>query len=486
MIKKNNIFEKLISSLPYLFVLISSIHFPQDPDLGWHLKYGEYFFQNGKVLRDNIFSQMMPDFKWANTSWGTDLITYFTFHNFGFFGISLLGAVVITLTFYFFSKASKLSFFQESLIFPIIIYFMNPLNTVSFRGQLLSLLFLGILVFILTFSNKNKKILYFISPLFFLWSNLHGQFLIGLFLFLGFIIVKILNGYLLLKTNKRTLASEGKFWGIIFFFSFLSTFINPFGFEIYKEAIAHFINPDLKLIAEYLPFEDLTTPWWNFVVISVLAVWGGILFFAEGKFLKKIPKIFLFLTTYFFSFFIRRYAWMMYYLSIPLLKPVANLLEPNSKKYKYISGSVVLTLIALVVLYLKLPLSKYTKFSWDDYCRYNTCSKAAAEFIIKNKLNKPDLLTMYNWGGWLIWNYPEIKPTIDGRMHLWRDEKGYSGFSEFIAIEQNITDIDKTRYNSAFFSSQKAVYQRLIELVKKGRWKLVYQDNYSNVFIRNK
>jgi len=486
MTNKTTILKNLFLFLPYLFVFISSINFPTDPDLGWHLKYGEYFFQHKRILRDNTFSQMMPNYQWANTSWATDLISYFTFHNFGFFGLSILGALVITFTFYFFAKAASLSFFEKSLIFPIVIYLMSPLNIVSFRGQLLSLLFLGILSYLLSFSENNKKITYFFPILFFFWSNIHGQFLIGLALFLGIIIVKISKDYLLQNIPKNKIAEESKLLTLTFLFSFLATFLNPFGIKIYKDAFSHFINPDLKLIAEYLPFEDLSTSWWNFIAISALTLWGGILFLAEGKLIRSIPKIFLFLTTYFFSFFVRRYAWMMYYLSIPLLKPVASFLEPNSPKYKFISGSVIFVFAIIIIFFLKSPFSKYYNFSWNDYCRYNMCSEKAAEFIIKNKLNRKDLLTMYNWGGWLIWNYPQIKPTIDGRMHLWRDEKGYSGFEEFYAIEQNLTDIDKTKYNSAFFSPQKPVYQRLTELTQQKKWKMIYQDNYSAVFIRNK
>ncbi|MEK9175970.1 MAG: hypothetical protein AAB520_00845, partial [Patescibacteria group bacterium] len=58
----------LIILFLYLGIFIFSIHLPQDPDLGWHLKYGEYFFENGSVLRDNTFSALMPDYKWSNSS----------------------------------------------------------------------------------------------------------------------------------------------------------------------------------------------------------------------------------------------------------------------------------------------------------------------------------------------------------------------------------------------------------------------------------
>ncbi|OGH39317.1 MAG: hypothetical protein A3B44_02440 [Candidatus Levybacteria bacterium RIFCSPLOWO2_01_FULL_38_21] len=483
--KNYNIFEKLIQVFPYLFVFLASVHSPTDPDLGWHLKYGEYFFKYGRVLRDNTFSQLMPDYKWANTSWATDLISYFTFHNFGFLGLTILGAVVITLTFYFFSKSAQLSFFEESLIFPLTIYFMHPLNSISFRGQLLSLLFLGILFYLLSIYTQKKKVTYFIPFLFLAWSNIHGEFLLGLFLFLGWTVVRLLNNYFFLKIKLRETLAETKFLGLIFLFSIFFTFLNPFGIEIYKNVLHHAISPDLKLIVEYLPFNDLSTPWWNLIIIATLAFWGIIILFAENKFIKRIPEISLFGVTYALSLFVRRYAWMMFYLSIPFLKPVANFLEPNQKKYKYISGSIIILLITIPVVYFKFPLSRYYNFSWDQYCTYNFCSKGAVEFIIKNNLQKKKLLTMYNWGGWIIWNYPEVKPTIDGRMHLWKDKKGYSAFDEYFAIEQNFTDVDKSKYDAVFISPEKHVYKRLIELVNEGKWKLVYKDNYSGIFIRN-
>lgn len=486
MFRKSDIFTKLLDLFPFLFVFIASMHFPTDPDLGWHLKYGEYFFQHGRVLRDNTFSQLMPDFKWANTSWGTDLISYFTFHNFGFFGLIILGAIVITSTFYFFSKAARLSFFEKSLIFPLIIYFMDPLNAISFRGQLLSLLFLGMLFYLLNVYEQKRKLAYLIPLLFLFWSNLHGQFLIGLLLFLGWLIIRLLNKYFLFKINLNKIILEGKSLGFIFFLSVAFSLINPFGIGIYKDTLRYFINPDLKLIAEYLPFSDLSTPWWSLVVIVTLASCGVVILLAENKFIDKIPKISLFSATYILSLSVRRYAWMMYYLSIPLLQPVAHFLEPNTKKYKYISGSIILLIVTILAIYIKLPFSNYYNFSWSQYCNYDYCSDKAARFIINNNLQNEKLLTMYNWGGWLIWNYPQIKPTIDGRMHLWKDKNGYSGFDEFFAIEQNFVDVNKTKYDVVFISPEKPVYARLTQLTKERKWKLLYSDDSSGVFIKNK
>ena len=81
--------EKLIENIiPYIIVFTASIYRPYDSDLGWHLEYGEYFFKNGHILKDNIFSTMMTDYKWANLSWATDILTYIVFNNFSFFGLT--------------------------------------------------------------------------------------------------------------------------------------------------------------------------------------------------------------------------------------------------------------------------------------------------------------------------------------------------------------------------------------------------------------
>ena len=143
--------------LPYLAVFLNSLFHPADPDLGWYLKYGLYFFDKHEILKENIFSNQMANFKWVNHSWGTDLISYLTFDSFGFLGLSILGALIIRATFYFFAKATRLDNFEKALIFPFIIYFLSSMNSVSFRGQLLSLMFLGILFYILTVTTSRHS-----------------------------------------------------------------------------------------------------------------------------------------------------------------------------------------------------------------------------------------------------------------------------------------------------------------------------------------
>src|SRR4029078_13720958 len=101
------VFKFIVNLLPYLFVFIATLYLPRDPDLGWHLKYGEYFFQHYQILRENIYSTLMPHYIWANGSWGTDILTYILYATGGFLGLIIAAAVIVTLTFFFFSKAAR-------------------------------------------------------------------------------------------------------------------------------------------------------------------------------------------------------------------------------------------------------------------------------------------------------------------------------------------------------------------------------------------
>src|SRR3990167_5872725 len=74
-----------------------------DPDFGWHYKYGEYFFNNSHLLRQNIFSYNFANYEWANSYWLSEL-AFFIFYR--FFGtitagiiFSAVGSFILTAIF---------------------------------------------------------------------------------------------------------------------------------------------------------------------------------------------------------------------------------------------------------------------------------------------------------------------------------------------------------------------------------------------------
>lgn len=484
MVKKLHTF--LQSFLPYLTVFLATIHRPIDPDLGWHLKYGEYFFKHYQILKENTFATEMPGFIWANISWGADLVYYAFYRLGGFLGLTLGGAAVVTLTFYFFTKAFKLDYWEKAIIFPIILFFMNPVNANSFRGQQLSLLFLGILVYLFTrFEEERGKSLYFVPLLFLIWANTHGLFVLGLGVF------GLWEGFFLLseyfdKKKINALFPYAKHFFIVTFITILVTFIHPYGIEIYEDALLHFNDPLLKRVAEYLPAAELSQQWMNLIFTAVFAGIGIIGYVISGLWKKKIPQIGVFSVLYLLSTWVRRYSWAMYYLIIPFLKAPAGFIKPDNKRNIFYGATLLFTIYITVILMLKQPYDQFAKMDWNTFCRiFGRCSPQAAD-ILKDYYIEGKTMTLYNWGGWLIWNYPDMKPSTDGRMHLWRDEKGFSAFEHDYAIEQNIKDVHDSKYDVVYTATYKPVYKRLLELTEEKKWIFVYKDPTTAIFTRIK
>lgn len=174
----------------------------------------------------------------------------------------------------------------------------------------------------------------------------------------------------------------------------------------------------------------------------------------------------------------------MYYMLIIFISPVAAIFKPKTKKTVFKFATVVFVIYTFAALYLKGPFNKYTNMSWDIYCeRFNKCSLQAASELKKYYI-EGKTMTLYNWGGWLIWNYPDLKPSTDGRMHLWLDENGYSAFEHDYKLEQDITDIDDSQYEVVFTGKFKPIYNRLVELVNEDKWEMVYEDDTTAIFIR--
>lgn len=465
----------IVRLLPYLIVFVGSLYHPRDPDLGWHLRYGEYFFTHGEILRANTFSQLMPDFMWVNSSWMTDLISYVAYQWGGFLGLALASSTVVTLTAFFFSRWAKLTWWDEIFLFPLLLFLLEPVISVSFRGQLISFLFLGILFFLIGAYKQGKRIaLVAIPPLFALWGNLHGQFfmglaLFGLWIFVSILIDRVIRGPLL----------------VAFVVSVAAALINPFGTGIYEEALIHIRNPDLQLVAEYLPIDERSDIWRNHTLVTGILILGGTYLVFTDRWRHTTPEISILLLLYGLSFWVRRYAWPFYWFSLFALQPLASQLAPPNQMSRHISAGVIgMGLLASVVL-LKTPVSQFTSMTWESYCRLALCSPKAAEMV--TTLDRGEkLFTTYDFGGWLIWNYREILPTIDGRMHLWRDKSGYRAISFYWPIEQNLSDIDATDYDLAFVSAKKPVSDRLEQLVTQGTWERLYRDDITDIYRRVK
>ena len=71
----------LFSSIFFIFFLS-----PVDNDLGWHLRYGEYFLEHGRPLMENTLSVLMAGYRWPNSYILYQPLVAFVYRHFSFWG----------------------------------------------------------------------------------------------------------------------------------------------------------------------------------------------------------------------------------------------------------------------------------------------------------------------------------------------------------------------------------------------------------------
>ena len=91
----------------------------------------------------------------------------------------------------------------------------------------------------------------------------------------------------------------------------------------------------------------------------------------------------------------------------------------------------------------------------------------------------------YDWGGFLIWQFPEQKVFVDGRMPYWKTSNRFPFLEEQYAISAQSGSIEmlENTYGVDWIMIRPG---RQLALVLSGQkdWKLVYHDTIAMIYYR--
>lgn len=485
---------------PYLFVLgclilifFASLKTPYDPDMGWHLQNGHYLLTNQlQVPKTDIYSYTMADYPLIMHEWVSDIIMYGIYRYLGFWGLSLIFAVLATAAFFIVAKSIKAKI--EYQVIAALIGALASYTIVGIRPQVITLLFLGILLFILYRfkENPNSNTIYWLLPLFLLWVNMHGGFVIGLFTLVLYLVAEFLQIffhkiYQGIKTHQYYIKiSLPKHWFKLFYLTLLSgiaTLVNPYFWRVYVEIYSTLRDPLLKSsIAEWFPVTLKSSQSYFFLLYVVLIFILGLLFYKRLKF----TSVFMFLVFGYIGITSWRNMPLFIIFSIPLWVFFVKGLVGETLS-KLVSSKLILTLLILAVAIngyqqvkgvIKSNSSEVAMAKYSEY-RY----PYDAVLYLKAHPPKGNMFNYYNWGGYLIWQLPAYKVFIDGRMPSWRYNGKYvwQDFHDAITLQSNWQDILEKYKVSWIFLDRNSP---LAFVLASSGWKNVYVDDLAIISIK--
>ena len=175
-----------------------------DNDIWWHLKVGDWMVEHLAVPHTGILSRTAANRPWVAYSWGYEVLMSFAYKWFGLMGIGFYGTLltiaVAAAVYWMLQRISGR--FWVSLVLAAVVSSAFLFNGMP-RPVFFSMVLFCVMLALLVEANRTGRIetLYWLPLIFFVWANLHIQFIYGLFLV----------GLLLASTLALRMANS---WGI--------------------------------------------------------------------------------------------------------------------------------------------------------------------------------------------------------------------------------------------------------------------------------
>jgi tetratricopeptide (TPR) repeat protein len=506
----------------FLFLLIFAVFKINDPDTLQYLADGKLILSHGLGANFCSFNYVHTVCQQAYIhEWLFYLLTYVVYLAGKWNGLVLLQIVLVIATFIPLFLTARI--FRYSILSAGIFFFLAVLvgmDRFMLRADLFGLMMTTWSYFILRYYietklyEKKTHVRYLIPLLLFLmqvvWTNTHASFYLP-FLFIGAYFFSNCISFTIdrWKYKKKETFLSKKFYAILLIFgiTLVGSLVNPFGLMafFYDFTFLHQFGPilhytNLEWMSPYTPsnFYFLSTysiTLYKFVLVPIIIL--------PFIMLKKIrfPDIFILLAFLYLSVsYVRNTA--LYALFIALIMPYyldkftifwGCYFEKTKQSLLLASIGKVLCMSILIIssLYIIHDVMTNNFYITDQQTRRfgfglseNVFPAGAATFVEKNNL-KGNMFNDFGIGTYLNWRfYPARKTFIDG------DTFSPQGF----ILYHNITtgkvnyNIVARRYGINYFilNHVSADTGNLIQaLYRDKKWKLVYFDEVSVVFVAN-
>lgn len=493
--------DRFIPALAFILIFGMAARAPLDSDLWWHLRAGQASLELGRPLLVDFFSHTRFAEAWTNHSWLAQIVLFAVFYLGGHLA---LGALVSVL-----AAASLLLVYAQMEGHPILRAFILVLAATvaapvwSPRPQLFSLLCFAILGYILYQNRKTGRgRLWLLVPLFILWSNLHGGYVLGMLLIAATAGGLVFDRFFPSPGTPRLpwkRIGQLLLWGAL---GGLAVAANPngpsmwaipfrtVGVGVLRELISEWASPDFHEITQQ-PFL-----WLLFLALGSAALSR-----------RRIagPDLFALLGFAYLGFLARRNFGPFALVAAPALsRHLPEVLSSMADRLAAWSGrqgeawrrgplqvsrlqvspglqaGLNLAILALMAGAALLKLLVVTSPGLLSFQTSVLFPLAAAQWIEKNH-PAGEIFNDYSWGGYLGWTLRGYPVFVDGRTDLYDDgllrsyltaARGEPGWEEVL---------DEHRVNLVLVPTGGGLSRAL---ANSPGWRLGYQDETAVVYLR--
>lgn len=481
--------RRLLKIFPFQVVLAGMVivvlfslvrHGMDDPDIWWHLRNAQYLMQNHQLPRYDTYSFTVAGHPWINHEWLSEVPYYLAWRAFGLVGVKSLSIALMALTFlgllYLCTKAS--GNYKASVAACAFGTFLATVNGGP-RTILFGYVYLvGLLIMLERFRRTGRAPLWAIPPLFALWVNTHGSWLLGMIVFSIIIAAGLVKGqWGLVHAERWSFEQFGKL-ALTWIASVAALFVNPFGSRLvfYPFDLAFRQKLNIAHIAEWVSvdFHDMRGK----------LVLGFIVFLLLSALVRRrrwqLIDLLLLLFGLYCGLTHIRFLFLLGVLAAPLLAKLLDFFPPYRPELEtpIINAVVVCAMIGGLIYFW--PTSHQLQRGLDQ--EYPT---KAVQYLKEHPLRGP-MLNFYLWGGYLGWKDNDLKVFIDSRVDIFEYEGVFKDYLDLLGVQHSNAVFDKYKIRYALLPRDESANESLLRytLERDPAWTIRYQDSVSVLFER--
>jgi hypothetical protein len=460
-----------------------------EPDLWIHMLTGQTILRTGHIPRFETYSYSAAGMPWHNHEWLSQVALAFFYAHLGVFGLKLLKLLAASIMIVALSigiSATGAVARVQRLTLILTAAAISPY--MQFRPQLFSFMLLSVLMAVVAIEVYGRDaMLWPLIPIFALWANFHGGYIVGVGAMGIASAVMFVQGW----TGDADRKASAWRLALVTLGCAAATIINPFGVGLWM-GVAHSVGDPLirKVMNDWVPLTTLMLSSWRDSPSEVLQFVAPMLMF--GGFVAAValaPDLgdaaLVAVATIFAAaglYAARNVPMAVIAIAIPLARHTGLALERNAESEPEVrpavSGEPAPALLAICALGLALVGGIFSNRlkTWEPI------PTGALAFMREHNIHG-NILPQFEWGAYLIWHMGDgIRVFIDARDDLVypdRLEVRYAIF--FYGMNGAESLLDEYPHDYVLMGTR----TKGADVVRKdARWHLLYSDQTAALFGR--
>lgn len=393
-----------------------------DPDFWWHLKTGEWIWQHKAIPHTDPFSYTFQGAEWINYEWLFQTIIYPIYQVSGFGGLIIFVIIMALLTFLilFFSCREVDGGNRWLSITVLFIALLVAQTRFAPRPQIISFFFLALYLYLLILHRgeriTTRQLIFFLLPAHIVWVNVHGSFLVGIFLVGAYALGRFIPLALSHRRDLKPVFMDRKLQGLLLvcLILFMASLVNPYTYRIFYIPLKTAGSETLQRITEWVPlnirlvgvFAIDYTMWFR-----ILFLIGALSFLIWRDNLKKIEDVIIFAFFSYMAFKHIRFGADFAIVSAPIIINNLTQFQWRARRWIWIN----LLLLFVMIVFSANEVRTCVRMDMFGFGVWRNHPKMTVNFLKEHSI-KGNIFNTYGYGGYLIWRlWPDIPVFIDGR-----------------------------------------------------------------------